>query len=267
VLIKLRQMLINVYVAVMRYRERNNNYTYIKQMLEYHQYSLEGYRYFRDLCAYHRVKEIKTAMDFKNMVFDHITNENHSGNITAFDLGAYQGGWANIINKKYSAQIYLFEPNARAYKKLVENLHGKENFHLYNFGLFDKTQGAQLTMIGDGSNIYGANPGDCHEGDLKTSNVSLVGILDFMKEKDIQWVDTIKINIEGGEYDLLDHLIETRSIKRFKVLTIQFHDWMPKAHKRRKSIRKKLSETHTNVLNYDFIWEKWVLKSTTSPTN
>ncbi|MGH8977302.1 MAG: FkbM family methyltransferase, partial [Acidimicrobiia bacterium] len=70
-------------------------------------------------------------------------------------------------------------------------------------------------------------------------------------------VDLCKVNIEGGEYDLFDRLIETVWLARIRILLIQFHEWHPNAYARRRAIRRAFSRTHDEVWDYPFVWEMW----------
>lgn len=74
-------------------------------------------------------------------------------------------------------------------------------------------------------------------------------------------VDLIKINIEGGEYDLLEHLLSSGMVKRFKNIQVQFHeDVIPKAEARMRKIHDELSKTHRVTFQKIFIWENWEIK-------
>jgi len=66
--------------------------------------------------------------------------------------------------------------------------------------------------------------------------------------------------IEGGEYDLLEHLIKTKYIKRIKNLQVQFHDFVDQAQERMDNIQKELSKTHQLTYQYLFVWENWERK-------
>ena len=67
----------------------------------------------------------------------------------------------------------------------------------------------------------------------------------------------MKINIEGGEYDLLDRLITTGLVGKIDNIQVQFHEFVPNAKERMQNIQKKLSKTHTPTYQYEFIWENW----------
>ena len=80
------------------------------------------------------------------------------------------------------------------------------------------------------------------------------------KEKNISKVDLIKINVEGGEYSLLERMIDKQIIENFKNIQVQFHKFFPNSAQRRNAIRNALSKTHFITYDYPFIWENWQRK-------
>ena len=105
----------------------------------------------------------------------------------------------------------------------------------FEFGLGGSDASVQLALEGPGSTIY-ASPGASRTTDAQIRDV--VGVLDELSLDDI---DLCKVNIEGGEYDLFDRLIEADWLRRIRILLIQFHEWHPKAYTRRRAIRRALS--------------------------
>ena len=71
-------------------------------------------------------------------------------------------------------------------------------------------------------------------------------------------VDLMKINIEGGEFSLLERMTDVNLHTQVDCFLIQFHEWHPNAYQRRARIRKTLAKTHNLQWDYHFIWEKWV---------
>jgi len=76
----------------------------------------------------------------------------------------------------------------------------------------------------------------------------------------LESVDLIKINIEGGEYDLVPRMIESGIVNKCKIIRIQFHDWIPGAFAMRKKIVKELSKTHEVEWSFPLVWESWIRK-------
>lgn len=83
---------------------------------------------------------------------------------------------------------------------------------------------------------------------------------DFFEENSIQRIDLMKINIEGAEYDLLDHLIQSGIVLRIKNIQVQFHDFVLDAERRMRCIQAGLACTHELTYQYPFVWENWRLK-------
>jgi hypothetical protein len=74
---------------------------------------------------------------------------------------------------------------------------------------------------------------------------------------DIHCIDLLKINIEGGEYELLEHIIEKTLQNKIRNIQVQFHTWIENCEDRRKNIQDILRKTHKLTYNYDFVWENW----------
>ena len=74
-------------------------------------------------------------------------------------------------------------------------------------------------------------------------------------------VAVIKMNIEGGEYDLLPAMIDSGFMQHVDTLMVQFHKYGPDDVARRDAIRAGLSRTHVCEWVYPFVWEQWARKT------
>src|SRR6185436_17590674 len=63
-------------------------------------------------------------------------------------------------------------------------------------------------------------------------------------------VELIKINIEGSEYELLPHLVETGLVRQLRDIQVQFRDFVPDAASRMKTIQYQLAKTHDLAWQY-----------------
>ena len=82
----------------------------------------------------------------------------------------------------------------------------------------------------------------------------------FFDRNGIGEIDLMKINIEGGEYEFLEYLLDTGLAVKIKNVQVQFHDFVPNAETRTKSIQERLSQTHSLTYQYEFVWENWRVK-------
>ena len=170
-----------------------------------------------------------------------------------FDVGAYIGQYAQLINDRYSCQVFCFEPVREHFDQLVHRLQGRPGIHCFNVGLGPEDTDQIIAINADSSSLY------CLGDHVEL--VTIRSIDAVMRETGVEHVDLIKINIEGGEYSLLDHCLGTGLITRFRNIQVQFHDFFPDAVHRRNTIRDKLSLTHDITYDYEFVWENWKLRT------
>jgi hypothetical protein len=67
----------------------------------------------------------------------------------------------------------------------------------------------------------------------------------------------MKINIEGGEYSLLQRMIEKEITGICNNIQVQFHNCFQNAPEMRMNIREVLNKTHFLTYDYYFVWENW----------
>ena len=82
-----------------------------------------------------------------------------------------------------------------------------------------------------------------HHGNNDKKNKINCEVRDILNVKDdlkIHQINLIKINIEGEEYNLLDHLIQRNSLDIAIEYQIQFHDFINDAKSRRDFICRSL---------------------------
>jgi FkbM family methyltransferase len=171
-----------------------------------------------------------------------------------FDLGGYAGQWAADIYCRYNAQIYIFEPVKHFSDNIQLRFKHNDKIKIFEFGLSSHDHTETLHINGERSSAFSS---------AQTSEqiIHLKRASDFLQENHLSQIDLMKINIEGGEYALLEHLIETNWIKNIKNIQIQFHDFVPHAEKRMKTIQDHLTKTHSLTYQYPWVWENWERKA------
>tara|TARA_B110000971_G_C19885856_1_gene442950 strand:+ start:247 stop:912 length:666 start_codon:yes stop_codon:yes gene_type:complete len=171
-----------------------------------------------------------------------------------FDVGGYKGDFTYEINKKYNCNIYIFEPMPEFYKIIKGRFEKQKNIKFFNFGLSRYDNKTSLFINDNASSVYSKTVNTTKE------KIYLKSISEFIKAHNIDGINLLKLNIEGGEFEILESLIELQLISKISNLQIQFHDFVPNAIKRRESIRQNLSRTHKLTYDYYFVWENWILK-------
>jgi FkbM family methyltransferase len=166
-----------------------------------------------------------------------------------FDLGGYEGQWASDIFSKYCCYIYIFEPIDEFANQIKNRFFNNKKIFVFNIALGSKNSTTKISVEEDSSSIY--------KKGKSIANIKVKRAVDFFKEKDINKIDLMKVNIEGAEYDLLEHLIKNNFITNIRNIQVQFHNFIPEANKRMKKIQESLQKSHHLTYQYPFIWENW----------
>jgi FkbM family methyltransferase len=183
------------------------------------------------------------------------------------DVGAYFGNFAKAIFERYHCHILAFEP----VEQYIANLRGFDpKIRCLGYGLGAKSAVVPIAVRNDSSTLYfGAGE--------STQEVVIRNVVDVFRDLNLDYVDLMKINIEGAEYDLLDLMLDTRLVDRVKHFQIQFHSYGPdelvycpvgdlsgrtpdSLRTRRDRIRARLAETHDEQWCSLFVWEGWAQK-------
>tara|TARA_R100001129_G_scaffold165118_1_gene131597 strand:- start:20900 stop:21580 length:681 start_codon:yes stop_codon:yes gene_type:complete len=176
-------------------------------------------------------------------------------NSIVFDVGGFQGDFADEISKRYNCAIYIFEPVAEYYEACVARFSGNDKIKCFHFGLGGSEATFTVSVAGDASST--------ERGDKSkpSENIRIRPLADVMMELGVENISLIKMNIEGGEYDLMTHVLDRGIVDRVEQFLIQFHNFVPKAIQQRNRIRDALGRTHQCLWCYEFVWEKWVRRS------
>lgn len=171
------------------------------------------------------------------------------GSSLVLDVGGFEGQWASDIYGRFACKVMVFEPVPKFAAGISHRFEMNPDIEVLAFGLGGQTRDAGFSVQGDRSSVFGHGAG--------ATSVHLVSAAELFRGQAIREVDLMKVNIEGGEYELLDHLISTGLIARIANLQVQFHDVIPDAAARRGAIISRLRGTHDCQWCYPFVWESW----------
>tara|TARA_B100000959_G_scaffold244747_1_gene268890 strand:+ start:580 stop:1149 length:570 start_codon:yes stop_codon:yes gene_type:complete len=119
-----------------------------------------------------------------------------------FDLGGYKGNFARDIHERYGCHVFVFEPEPKFFKECKTRFGENNKVQVFNIGLSNEDGEFLLSDSDDGSSFLAER--NARKGQLcqvrKFHNV--------LSELDIKEINLMKINIEGSEYPLMDHILE-----------------------------------------------------------
>ena len=177
-------------------------------------------------------------------------------NSIVFDVGGFKGQFASDLYSRTPCKIFIFEPIKEYASKISERFKFNPDILIFDFGLYNSNKISKINLLGDAS----TTERNTNINSADQQNIKLIDFIEFVKTQNIEEIDLIKINIEGGEYKLLRHIINNNFHEKIKYLQIQFHKVDKDSIIYKKQILNELSKTHNCVFNYEFIWENWIRK-------
>lgn len=170
------------------------------------------------------------------------------------DAGGYEGEWTATMIARYGCRSEIFEP-VPSYADHCKRLFGKNTLvRVHAAALGGASRVTTFSFAANSTSEFRATEG-MHVIEAPVIDVSLV--FDQLGDEPVA---CLKLNIEGGEYEVLERLLDTNQISRCKSLLIQFHPQPSGWQQRRTDIEARLQGTHTREWCYPMVWEKWVMR-------
>jgi FkbM family methyltransferase len=168
------------------------------------------------------------------------------------DVGGYEGQWASNLYSKYNCRIFLFEPVRAFAAATARRFDRNDRIEVYPFGLGARSRTTEISLREDGSSIYATS------GPRET--IRIRDVAEIFDELKLERVDLLKLNIEGGEYELIPRLCESGLVTRISHVQVQFHRIDAGSESALNAMRTLLSRSHRPVYQYKFIWESWAIQ-------
>lgn len=165
------------------------------------------------------------------------------------DFGGFEGNWAAEMHAAYGARVHVFEPHPSFAASIARRFDGNGDIVTHPLALGGADGELVLSDDGDASSAM-------RDG-ISAVRGLVRAATPYLDTLGLERVDVAKINIEGGEYDLLPELIESGWIGKIDRVQVQFHLFTPDEIRRRDAIRDGLSRTHFCEWEYAFVWEQW----------
>jgi FkbM family methyltransferase len=151
---------------------------------------------------------------------------------------------------KYNPNVFIVEPVPVFYRATQIKFENNPKVRILNSAVGVENRVGVIYMGGDSTSSKLTN------GDkLNVKYNTIETILNYF---DLEYVDLLQINIEGDEYLLLEDMILTGSVNKFKNIQIQFHLGIEGDIERREKIRNGLLGNGFKInFDYPFVWESW----------
>ena len=168
---------------------------------------------------------------------------------TVLDLGGYHGEWTRRMIERFGCRSYIFEP-VHDYAVSLSRVFAEDpSVVVCPFGLGSTTRTETISIEDDASSTYTQS--------ARTEQVLVKDVAEWWRDEEPGHVAVAKINIEGGEYEVLPRLIECGLIAEVDDVQVQFHDVVPDSTRRMDEILADLALTHEPTYQFRFVWENW----------
>lgn len=142
-----------------------------------------------------------------------------------FDVGANRGDWSLRVKRVFPAsQIHCFELSPETYKSLFINLQNEYGVSLNQIGLSDQPGSVVFRDYGrdNGGNTLIHDPCYVHSGTVVETPAMLTTGEIYIKEKSIDHIDFLKIDVEGWEYFVLKGFGTMLSPRSISVIQFEY---------------------------------------------
>ena len=165
------------------------------------------------------------------------------------DAGGYLGNTAFEFSKKGNPKIVIFEPVPEFAAYCRRRFANNPKITVEEKAIGKENGETTLYLHEDGTST------DKKWAENRVSvKVPVIKLSDYIKGE----VGLLKLNIEGGEYDVIDDLAANGLLGNIREITVQFHKIEGWEEKYKKAVQ--LLELSHKKIKGDFIWEYWIKK-------
>lgn len=177
-----------------------------------------------------------------------------SDNSLAVVLGGYTGTSSiKIAQKGY--KVFVFEPVPRFADDIRRRAKSRsKDIHVLEQAAATTSGQVEIVEKGEETFTRGRNTNEVRSGNGFV--VSAVDFADWIRSLE-STISLLEVNIEGSEYEILNHLASERVMSRINRINIQFHKISTSSVVDRQRIQTLLNQTHVQLWCFDWIWEVW----------
>lgn len=166
------------------------------------------------------------------------------------EVGGYLGDYTDEIVTRYGCTVHVFEPVPQFAQALRSRFRDCSSVRVHECGIGLSDSTAKLRLSADATGAWTTG---------EEITVPLRALAD-LREEFGPTIDLMAVNIEGGEYQLIEDLYSAHALPQIARLYIQFHRVHEASEQQMQRSRRLLSESHDLTWSYDFVWERWDLR-------
>lgn len=169
------------------------------------------------------------------------------------DAGGYKGEWTSKMISRYGCRSQIFEPVPEFFEHCRNYFENNKMVQVQKAALGGANRKTTFSLLDNGTSEHRGNGSEHH------FQADVIDVAQIFSEAGSR-VACLKLNIEGGEYEVLERMVEINNIAACDSLLIQFHRQPDGYEARYQNIVAALHKTHIQSWCYEMVWEKWMHK-------
>ena len=178
---------------------------------------------------------VETVLDDESIVY-------------SFGIGEDLSFSKDLVNK-YGCNVFAFDPTPKSIEYVRKNeLYNDNRFNFFEWGLSNRDEIGEFHLPSDDANVSGSLNSWSGVGG-ETIKVVLKTIPSIMRELNHSYIDILKMDIEGSEFDVIDSLFDNNDIKIGQIC-VEIHDrffWNGESRLRRMLKKLEMGGVSTNI--------------------
>lgn len=143
---------------------------------------------------------------------------------TIIDIGAGLGDFAiSVAYEHPHCRVYAYEPFPESYALLEENTRLNSVSNIKAFPTAVGAQSGEMVLFATGAAVQHTTTNASSPAQATSMHVQGLGLDDVFEANSIAACDFLKIDCEGGEFDILLNASET-TLRRIKNICLEYHD-------------------------------------------
>jgi FkbM family methyltransferase len=168
------------------------------------------------------------------------------------DAGGFEGDWTAAMLERFGCRVELFEPIpafAEACRARFAR-NGRVVVHEAALGGSERT--ARFAIDAAASSAFTGRGGRTVEARV----LDVADVVDRVRASNGE-VACLKLNIEGGEYEVLEQLAGCGELANCRSVLVQFHAQPEGWEGRLFQVRGELGIAHRRTWQFPMVWELW----------
>lgn len=168
------------------------------------------------------------------------------------DAGGFEGDWAAAMLVKFGCRVELFEPIPAFARACRTRFASNRRVEVHEAALGGSARTARFAVASVASSEFGGPD----EGAVEARVVDVAEVVDRVRAAHRD-VACLKLNIEGGEYEVLERLADSGALASCRSVLVQFHAQPEGWEDRIRRARSELGIAHRCAWRFPMVWELW----------